>query len=728
MKKKRWVSAVAVVALFAAASVRAESVNYQMVTVGDVGNPDSFGYGSVGYEYAIGKYDVTIGQYTAFLNAVATTDTHSLYSPPLQYGGSVGGITQSGASGNFTYSVLNNGGSSANRPITWVSWFDAARFANWMANGQPTGAQTATTTENGAYDLVNAPAGIAPSKNATNPNTAAAPNYWIPTRNEWYKAASYDPTKGGTGGYWGFATQSDSAPGNNIGSTPNQANYRTGDGYSVTQSSAFDGSQYYLTDVGAFSGSGSHYGTFDQSGNVAQWVDGDGTAGSSRLVLGGNWDNFDAYMLRPLTAELLFSPGYEVHVIGFRLAGASSLTVPEIDPAGLGSVLALLGGALGLLERRRPMRGCRHAVGRRVGSRPGRRAWVLTLVTLFAAASVRAESVNYQMVTVGDVGNPNDSNGLGAVAYEYAIGKYDVTIGQYTAFLNAVATTDTHGLYDASMGTNLNVAGISRAGTSGNYTYAVMVNGGSSANRPITFVDWFDSARFANWMANGQPSGAQSGATTENGAYALGGAVSGPAPGVNATNPNTLAAPTFWIPTENEWYKSAYYQPVASGGPGDGYWTYATRSDSLPGNVIGSEANQVNWRAAWLFSVTQSNAEWGGQYYITDVGAFVGSASYYGTFDQTGNVIQWTDADRTNGFRLLRGSSWYDNPEVPFRLSSSYRVWAETSYAGSGTGFRLAGSSASSSVPEIDPAGLGPVLALLAGALGLVGQRRPMKA
>jgi len=43
--------------------------------------------------------------------------------------------------------------------------------------------------------------------------------------------------------------------------------------------------------------------------------------------------------------------------------------------------------------------------------------------------------------------------------------------------------------------------------------------------------------------------------------------------------------------------------------------------------------------------------------------------------DQTGNVIQWTDADRTNGFRLLRGSSWYDNPEVPFRLSSSYRLW-----------------------------------------------------
>ena len=61
---------------------------------------------------------------------------------------------------------------------------------------------------------------------------------------------------------------------------------------------------------------------------------------------------------------------------------------------------------------------------------------------------------------------------------------------------------------------------------------------------------------------------------------------------------------------------------------------------------------------------------------------------------------------------------------VPFRLSSSYRVWAETSYAGSGTGFRLAGSSASSSVPEIDPATGGSVLSLVTGMLALLEQRR----
>ena len=51
---------------------------------------------------------------------------------------------------------------------------------------------------------------------------------------------------------------------------------------------------------------------------------------------------------------------------------------------------------------------------------------------------------------------------FGAVGYAYSIGKYEVTVGQYTAFLNAVAATDTYGLYDSQMATDLNIAGIAR--------------------------------------------------------------------------------------------------------------------------------------------------------------------------------------------------------------------------------------------------------------------------
>jgi len=271
----------------------AHAVTIDMVTVGNAGNSaDTTAYGAVAYDYQIGKYDVTIGQYTDFLNAVAATDTYSLYNTNMGTRLNIAGISRSGSSGSYTYSVINNGGNSANRPITYVSWFDAARFANWMANGQPTGAQSSTTTENGAYNVNGATSGNAVVKNAINPNTSAAPTFYIPTENEWYKAAYYSPNYGGTGvaGYFDYATQSDTAPGNTIGGGANQANYNNGV-YSVTQSSSYSSSQNYLTDVGAFTNSASFYGTFDQSGNVNQWNDLDGTAGSSRGLRGGPWDN-----------------------------------------------------------------------------------------------------------------------------------------------------------------------------------------------------------------------------------------------------------------------------------------------------------------------------------------------------------------------------------------------------------------------------------------------------
>jgi len=301
------------------------------------------------------------------------------------------------------------------------------------------------------------------------------------------------------------------------------------------------------------------------------------------------------------------------------------------------------------------------------------------VAALLGSLAVPAYAVTIDMVTVGNPGNANDpatGDLFGGVNYSYQIGKYDVTIGQYTDFLNAVAATDTYSLYNGSMATNLNVAGIAQNGSSGSYTYSVIAPSGttpagasSPVNRPITWMNWFDSARFANWMANGQPSGAQSSTTTENGAYNVNGATSGDVPARNVTNPNTGAAPTFFIPNQNEWYKAAFYSPTLNSGSG-GYYTYATQSNTVPGNVIGSGANQTNYPAAATgFSVTQSGDYSASQNYLTDVGAFSGSGSFYGTFDQNGNVWQWNDLDGTPGSsRGLRGGSWYD--DVSFLASS----------------------------------------------------------
>ncbi|RLS82553.1 MAG: PEP-CTERM sorting domain-containing protein [Planctomycetota bacterium] len=322
----RVVISIGVAALLASLAVPARAVTIDMVTVGNPGNAnDTTNYGGVNYSYQIGKYDVTIGQYTDFLNAVATTDTYSLYNTSMATDLNVAGIARAGSSGSYTYSVINNGGDSSNRPITYVSWWDSARFSNWMANGQPTGAQSSTTTENGAYNVNGATSGNAPAKNVTNPNTSAAPTLFIPNENEWYKAAYFDPTlNSGSGGYYAYATQSNTAPGNIVGSGTNQANYKNGL-FSVTQASSYSASQNYLTDVGAFTNSASFYGTFDQSGIVFQWNDLDGTSGSSRGLRGGDWNLPASFLLS--STGFSRTPSDEDRNIGFRLA--SPVAVPE---------------------------------------------------------------------------------------------------------------------------------------------------------------------------------------------------------------------------------------------------------------------------------------------------------------------------------------------------------------------------------------------------------------
>ena len=92
------------------------------------------------------------------------------------------------------------------------------------------------------------------------------------------------------------------------------------------------------------------------------------------------------------------------------------------------------------------------------------------------------------------------------MAYNYNIDKYDVTNGQYTEFFNAVAATDTYGLYNAAMATNGGIADNSGA-ASGSKVQRNRVIG----NQPVNYVSCCDAARFANWLNNGQPTGAKAG-------------------------------------------------------------------------------------------------------------------------------------------------------------------------------------------------------------------------
>jgi formylglycine-generating enzyme len=224
------------------------------------------GWGKVDYEYQISKYLVTMEEYAEFLNAVAQTDTYQLYTEALSTDTAAGGIKRSGVDGKFRYQVVSG---TSKRPVTYVSWLDAARYVNWLHNGKPIGAQDASTTEAGAYALNGATA------YGEYPRSSSA-RYFLPTEHEWYKAAFYKGN-GTNAGYWSFATQSDDAPTASAIDGVNVANC----------SSVASGT----TDVDLFASSVSYYGTYDQSGNAWQWLEGEGPSSGQKARRGGSWAN-----------------------------------------------------------------------------------------------------------------------------------------------------------------------------------------------------------------------------------------------------------------------------------------------------------------------------------------------------------------------------------------------------------------------------------------------------
>jgi formylglycine-generating enzyme required for sulfatase activity len=276
------------------------------------------------------------------------------------------------------------------------------------------------------------------------------------------------------------------------------------------------------------------------------------------------------------------------------------------------------------------------------------------------------------MVPVGNAGNAADTNGVGSVPYNYRIGEFDITASQYTAFLNAVAANDPYGLYSPDMGIlagGFNACGISQSGSPGSYTYATTKNG----NFPVNYVSWGDAARFCNWLENGQPNGPEGDGTTETGSYTLDGATTTTALMAVTRNRGAVWA----IPTENEWYKAAYYK---GGGLNAGYWLYPTQSDTAPSNVLSATGtNNAN------FDIDGNSSD--PTNVLTVVGAFASSPGPYGTFDQGGDLWEWNEADVTSSEREIRGGSFAD-PSTTLLSSEDGSAEPTVSFF-NGVGFRV---------------------------------------
>lgn len=321
----------------------------------------------------------------------------------------------------------------------------------------------------------------------------------------------------------------------------------------------------------------------------------------------------------------------------------------------------------------------------------------LVFLGLFLSGNIYA--VNIEWVTIENPGstNPDDIHGAGygSVSYDYRISTYEVTNTQYIEFLNAVAiSSDPYGLYNSQMSSTY--GGITRDVNLGNYTYRLKNDDSNWANRPVVFVSWYDTIRFVNWFYNGQPIGTQNSTTTEDGVYHLTGmnSVDHTYYGGVLRNPDA----TFWLPSVDEWYKAAYYDPEK------GYWNYATQLGTDPSTEIQPVAGvNANYNSYYT------------SYYSTPVGTYDNS-SYYGTYDQAGNVFEWSEELQSQYYGFLRGGAW--NRSLDF-LQASYRTGSTMTNEESNIGFRLAGAIEEPPIPE-------PTSLLLLG-LGLVGLIRKLR-
>jgi formylglycine-generating enzyme len=268
----------------------------------------------------------------------------------------------------------------------------------------------------------------------------------------------------------------------------------------------------------------------------------------------------------------------------------------------------------------------------------------IAVVNVASADTIRGIEMDF--VTIGNAENTADTTGYGAVSYSYRIGKYEVTNAQWSAFTAAAGSPvgNPSTAYDASA----------------QYT---------GAQQPTDSVSWYEAAQFCNYLTSGDKS---------LGAYLLGtdGSIA-----VDRDAAISSYGIAFVIPTENEWYKAAYYKPN-----GSGYSIYTNGTSTAPIAGVGANYNYAIGDQPW------------------NVGT--GTMEQNGTFDMMGNVWEWNET-LISANRVMQGGSLSGADYWVFPPMTNDNPSSETTHCG----FRIA------SVPE-------PATLLLLGLGGLILRRR----
>jgi formylglycine-generating enzyme required for sulfatase activity len=257
---------------------------------------------------------------------------------------------------------------------------------------------------------------------------------------------------------------------------------------------------------------------------------------------------------------------------------------------------------------------------------------VCTMAAVNFASADTIRGIEMDFVTIGNAGNAGDTRaeanpyGCGAVSSNYRIGKYEVTAAQWQTINTA--------------------AGIGNPGT-------------WSGNQPVANISWYETAQFCNYLTSGNK---------YSGAYKFD--ISGNFQEIDRVSSISTYGTTYVIPTEDEWYKAAYFKPNASG-----YSLYANGTDTPP--IAGVNSN-YDWAIGAPWNITN------------------GTPEQNGTFDMMGNVWEWNETLYSSD-RGMRGGSYnaydVDSLSSSGRSSNDYDS-ADPYYEFIDVGFRVA------SIPE----------------------------
>ena len=271
-------------------------------------------------------------------------------------------------------------------------------------------------------------------------------------------------------------------------------------------------------------------------------------------------------------------------------------------------------------------------------------------------------------VDIGNTGNVADTTTYGSVPYEYRTGKNEISQLQITK------------------ATQIGMANVSA--------------GAWTESQPAANITWYEAAAFVNFLNTNSGKTAAYNLTFSNSQWSMAVWSSEQAWTAGGTNLYRNKDAFYFLPSENEWYKAAYYNAA-----GTNYFLYPTASSTAPTAVAsGTSAGTAVYNSA------------------ASVPAIVGSAgglSPYGTMGQGGNVWEWSESafDGSNSspseFRALRGGVWFDTEG---NLRSSGRASGVPTLEHFDVGFRVA------SVPE--PSTYALLLMTAAGVLWMTRSQR----